>query len=93
MTTGWHDLGRFRILAMPLPTNEYWTTHRIFLKGKFVAAQLSVPSLEQCEDRLAERNLQPSAPRPEWAGWRGRKPGRPTKAEAERELTAAISGD
>lgn len=55
----WFDLGRFRILAMPLATNEWMTTHRIYLRGKLVGRQLSVPNLDQCEDRLRESNAKP----------------------------------
>ena len=50
----WFDLGRFRILAMPLATNEWMTTHRIYLGDKLVGKQLSVPNIDQCEDRLRE---------------------------------------
>ncbi len=66
----WSPLGRFRILAAPLPTNPAFTTHRIFLGEEFIASQLSVPSLQQCEDRLSEKRLPPSMPPPViWKGW------------------------
>lgn len=45
---GWHDLGPYRILAMGLHLNPYYTTHRIHRAGKFIGAQLSVPTLDDC---------------------------------------------
>lgn len=44
----WHTLGRFRVLWRPLPQNEIWTTHWIYLGGRCIGKQLSVPSLEDC---------------------------------------------
>ena len=67
-TWRFYELGDFRILEMPLPTNPYWTTHRIYQGELFVAAMFSKPSLQQCEDRLAERKLG-SRPGSVWRGY------------------------
>lgn len=93
-SANWYDLGKFRILALPLPTNPYWTTYRIHLGARFIAASLSMPSIEQCEDRLREKNLHKPAPASEWKGWSWtasrRRAGRPSKAESERALAEAL---
>lgn len=92
----WYELGRFRILAAPLPNNPAFTTHRIFLGEKYIASQFSVPSLQQCEDRLSETVLRAAAvPLPVWKGWTTtqRKRGRKRKADAALELEEAIASD
>lgn len=81
----WYDIGRFRILSLPLPTNPYWATHRIFYKGTLIASQLSVPSLQQCEDRLSEHLNPPQPSTSWWKGWTRRRGGRPTNAERARK--------
>ena len=43
-----YDLGKYTIRAQPLTLNPYWTTHLIFLRGKLIGRQLSVPSLSDC---------------------------------------------
>jgi len=45
----WYDLGRYQILAKPLDTNPYWTTHHIYLRGECIGKQLSVPCLSDCD--------------------------------------------
>lgn len=48
----WYDLGKFRVLAMPLPTNPAFTTHHVYLEQRLVGRQLSVPTLEDCQHML-----------------------------------------
>jgi hypothetical protein len=90
----WFDLGRFRVLAMPLPLNPYWTTHRVFLDGKLVGKQLSVPTVDDCEWLLRhpDRYAEPSKHLNTY-GYTAllRKRGRPTKAQSERELQEALA--
>lgn len=47
--TRWYDLGIYRVLALPLKTNPYWQTFRIFKGSKFLGAQLSVPTVSDAE--------------------------------------------
>jgi hypothetical protein len=54
---GWYSLDKYRILAMPLPTNEFFTTHRIFHRGELIGRQLSVPSISDCEWFNARRGI------------------------------------
>ena len=54
MIFGWYTLGRFRILARPLPENPAFFTHHIYLANELVGRQLTPPDLQQCEDRLRE---------------------------------------
>lgn len=84
MNWRWFDLGPYHVLARPLPTNESWTTHRIFRGDKFIGSQLSVPTLDDCrcierraryEARIErEKDLRPPLPI-------RRGPGRPRKVE------------
>lgn len=83
---GWRDLGKYRVLAMPLPTNEYFTTHRIFLNGALIGRQLSVPGLDDCrwfECRQGEyATAKESKSDSSWQlRIRTHKRGRPTNAE------------
>lgn len=86
----WFSLGRFRILAKPLETNPAWTTHHIYLKGEFIGKQLSVPSLEDCEYLVCTTKPPTSTMKPYSYGHRTARPGRPRKADAERDLQEAI---
>lgn len=54
----WFALGRFQVLALPLHLNPYWTTHHIYLKGKLVGKQLSVPNEADCEWYVTIRTVQ-----------------------------------
>jgi len=47
--TYWFDLGPFRILVRPCPTNPAWRTHWIYRGNKLISKSLSVPSLADCE--------------------------------------------
>lgn len=91
---GWYELGRFRILAAPLPHNPAFITHRIFLGDKYIASQLSVPSLQQCEDRLSETILRAAAvPLPVWRGYTTTQKKRGRKPKAVAALEEAIASD
>jgi hypothetical protein len=91
----WYDLGRYRILAMPLETNPYWTTHRIYLNDELVGRQLSVPSVSDCDWHYTQ-HTQPHVPADiplyAWSTTAGsRRRGRPRKVDAERELQEAMA--
>ena len=43
---GWRGLGKYRVLAMGLHLNPYFTTHHVFLRGVCIGRQLSVPTLD-----------------------------------------------
>jgi len=45
---GWYDLGKYRVLATGLHLNPYFTTHHIYLAGKLIGRQLSVPTADDC---------------------------------------------
>ncbi len=47
--TYWYELGPFRILVRPCPTNPVWRTHWIYRGNKLISKSLSVPSLADCE--------------------------------------------
>lgn len=84
---GWFDLGRYRVLAMALPTNEYFTTHHIFLRGHLIGRQISRPSLSDCQWHEAQQGVyatreQSVTPRG-YSAMQGRR-GRPTNAERAR---------
>lgn len=84
----WYTLGRFQIFALPLYLNPYWTTHHIYLNGKLIGKQLSVPNEADCEYYVTIRKyVAPAAPPP--LGIK-RKPGRgrPRKGAYERWLEA-----
>src|SRR5690349_17012831 len=49
MPPGWNLIGPFRILVKPLFDNPAFNTHRIFLGARFLGAQVSVPTLSDCE--------------------------------------------
>jgi hypothetical protein len=57
MDRHWYDLGRFRILAKPLPENPAFTTHHIYLGSKLLRQQLSVPSVDDCETAAVAEEL------------------------------------
>jgi hypothetical protein len=82
----WYQLGRFEILAKPLDGNPYWTTHHIYLRGKLIGRQLSVPCVSDCEWYAAGAVYAASS----YQGPRGynktprRGPGRPRKEEVLR---------
>lgn len=86
----WYDLGRFRILAKPLETNPAWTTHHIYLGERCIGKQLSVPSLDDCEQLVCTNKPPTSTMKPFSFGRNLPRPGRPRKADAERELQEAI---
>lgn len=93
----WYPLGRFRIFALPLETNEFWTTHRIYLGNKLIGRQLSVPSLSDCEwyatnmGIYADRSHTWESPKPrKHVSLRG-KPGRPTREQVARREAALLA--
>lgn len=101
MTLGWHLIGKFRVLAMLLPSNPAFTTHRIYIGKLYIGAQLSVPSESDCqwhEHQANNENCQPGEITSKPYGftavhhYRG-QPGRKKKADHERELTEAIAAD
>jgi len=93
----WYDLGQYRVLAMPLPTNPAFTTHRIYLGAKYIGAQLSVPTAADCAWLLATAGLyaQPSAPSFAWTRTGQPHPGlyrrRSRNNRPERDARAALS--
>ena len=101
VSRGWYDLGPYRILAMGLHLNHYFTTHRIHRDGLFVGAQLSVPTIDDCrwyeaDNAYAKVSHWDSLYFPRQYAKRGRskimlqfsRPGRPTNAErARRDAT------
>lgn len=48
-TTTVYDLGPYRIVAKPCPTNPAWRTHWIYRGDRLISKSLSVPSLADCE--------------------------------------------
>ena len=93
VSRGWYSLGPYRVLALGLHLNPYFTTHRIHRDGIFVGAQLSVPTPDDCrwhdhrEGQYARK--QESKPNSSWQlRIPQHRPGRPTNAErARREAT------
>jgi len=55
MSPGWNLLGRYRILVKPLFDNPAFLTHRIFLEAEFLGAQLSVPTVSDCDWLFSNR--------------------------------------
>lgn len=47
--TRWYELGIYRVLALPLKSNPYWQTFRIFRGDKFLGAQLSMPTITDAQ--------------------------------------------
>ncbi len=91
----WYVLGRFRILALPLPTNPAFTTHRIYLGQLFLGAQLSVPCESDCEWHEKDAAGKACAPgeitgKPYGFTIVHKRRGRPRKADSERELAEAM---
>lgn len=78
----WYALGRFQILAKPLDTNPYWMTHHIYLKGRLVGRQLSVPCESDCEWYVRAHVASPERPKARWSIRRA-GPGRPRNAWTE----------
>lgn len=83
----WYKLGRYQILAKPLDTNPYWTTHHIYLRGECIGRQLSVPCETDCDwyaagARYAHESYVPQPPSKFNCG---RRPGhgRPRKSRAK----------
>lgn len=83
----WYPLGKFMIKALPLETNPYWTTHHIYLRGKLIGRQLSVPCVSDCEWYAAGAIYAPSEPyRANFHAHRKPGPGRPRKSSFKPSL-------
>lgn len=93
---GWYDLGKYSILAMPLQTNEYFTTHHIFIANRLIGRQLSVPSLSDCqwhENRAGVYATKEQSHKPRY-GYQmlpSRPRGRPTNAERARRAATELA--
>lgn len=87
----WYALGRFHILALPLYLNPFWTTHHVYLDGKIVGKQLSVPSEAECEQYLAvQRSTITEKPKRGFCLHRKAGPGRPRKDNSYRRWLEAL---
>lgn len=91
----WYELGRYRILARPLETNPYWTTHRIYIGEDLVGRQLSIPSESDCNwhySQFKQPHTPADIPLYSWSTTSGSKRrGRPRKEESERALAEAMA--
>src|SRR5260221_14066846 len=96
MSYGWHKLGRFRVLWRPLPTCEVWTTHWIYLRGRCIGKQLSVPTESDCEWYASNSGTYATAdeshkPLPYREQQARRRTGRPTNAERAAREAALLT--
>ena len=87
---GWYSLGPYRILAIGLHLNPYFTTHKINRDGIFLGAQMSVPTLDDCRWHDSQRGTY-ARPTNRPIGYSAQqvwRRGRPTNAErARRDAT------
>lgn len=86
---GWYSLGQYRILAIALSLNPYFTTHIIYLRDKLIGRQLSVPSLSDCRwfDARGGQYAEEAETRKAIFGYTAQtlaRRGRPTNAERAR---------
>ena len=45
---GWWVVGKYRVLSLPRSTHDRWVMHRIYLVGKLLGSQFSIPSEADC---------------------------------------------
>lgn len=87
----WRTIGRFQVLALPLHLNPYWTTHHIYLNGKLVGKQLSVPNEADCEWYVTIRAVHVREVSKTFSLKRRPGPGRPRKEDAYRKWLEALA--
>lgn len=91
---GWYELGKFHVLALPLRTNEYFTTHHIFLREKLIGRQLSVPSVSDCqwhEAHCGTYATKEQSHKPRYGYQMIQKRGRPTNAERDKRAAMLLT--